>query len=178
MHAEGAWQEIRVASVAAENAQDEVVKVEHRARFLNCTDFGWQLLLLARRAGYHRARHRVFLADGARWLWELAAMHFPDAIQILDWYHLAEHVHAAAAVLFGEGTPNARRWSERRKTELWNGQVAKTLRCLRALPPQTRAKAKRETVRQLIGYLENNRRRINYPRYRALGLRIGSGQVE
>ena len=56
---------------------------------------------------------RIRGADGARWLWELAAMHFPDAIQILDWYHLAEHVHAAAAVLFGEGTPNARRWSER-----------------------------------------------------------------
>ena len=67
MHAEGAWQEIRVASVAAENAQDEVVKVEHRARFLNCTDFGWQLLLLARRAGYHRATASSSRAMPRRW---------------------------------------------------------------------------------------------------------------
>lgn len=178
LHAEGVWQEIRVASVAAVNAADEVLKVQHRARFLGCADFGWQLLLLARQVGYHRAVHRVFLADGARWLWELADLHFPDAIQILDWYHLAEHVHASAAILFGEGSPEARRWSESRKTELWNGQVAKTLRHLRSFQKSMRAKSKRETLRQLIGYLENNRRRINYPRYRALGLRVGSGQVE
>jgi hypothetical protein len=178
LHAEGAWQEIRVASVAAVNAADEVLKVQHRARFLNCTDFGWQLLLLARQVGYHRAAYRVFLADGARWLWELADLHFPDAIQILDWYHLAEHVHGSAAVLFGEGSPAAQRWSETRKAELWNGQVAKTLRCLRSLLKSMRAKSKRETLRQLIGYLEHNRRRINYPHYRALGLRVGSGQVE
>jgi hypothetical protein len=178
LHAEGAWQEIRVASVAAVNAADEVLKVQHRARFLGCADFGWQLLLLAHQVGYQRATYRVFLADGARWLWELADMHFPDAIQILDWYHLAEHVHGSAAILFGEGNPAARRWSESRKAELWNGQVAKTLRCLRSLLKSMRAKSKRETLRQLIGYLENNRRRINYPRYRALGLRVGSGQVE
>jgi hypothetical protein len=178
IHAEGEWQEIRVASVAAENAEKEILKVDHRARFLSCDHFGWQLLLLARQAGYHRARLRVFLADGARWLWDLAATHFPDAIQILDWYHLAEHVHQAAGVLFGEGSEAAKRWSESRKDELWNGKVTQTLRCLKALHKRTRASSKRETVRQLIGYLENNRQRIQYPRYRALGLRIGSGQVE
>jgi len=115
LHAEGPWQESRVASVAAVDARDEVLKVQHRARFLNCADFGWQLLFLARQVGYHRAACRVFLADGARWLWELADLHFPDAIQILDWYHLVEHVHESAAVLFGEGSPNARRWSESRR---------------------------------------------------------------
>lgn len=178
IHAEGEWHEIRVASVAAEDAQQEVLKVDHRARFLACDDFGWQLLLLARQAGYHKARLRVFLADGARWLWDLAATHFPDAIQILDWYHLAEHVHRAAAVLFGEGSQAAKCWSEARKSELWNGRAAHTIRCLKTLYKQTRAQGKRETLRQLIGYLENNRDRIRYPRYRALGLRIGSGQVE
>jgi len=178
IHAEGEWHEIRVASVAAENAQQEVLLVDHRARFLSCDHFGWQLLLLARQAGYHRARLRVFLADGARWLWDLADTHFPDAIQILDWYHLAEHVHQAASVLLGEGSDAAQRWSEARKRELWEGKAAQTLRCLKALHKRTRAPGKRETLRQLIGYLENNRGRIQYPRYRALGLRIGSGQVE
>ena len=33
-------------------------------------------------------------------------------------------------------------------------------------------------MRQLITYLDNNRPRIDYPRYRQQGLRIGSGQVE
>src|SRR5262249_11542048 len=37
---------------------------------------------------------------------------------------------------------------------------------------------KRAALRELRTYLENNRGRRDYPRYRALGLPIGSGQVE
>ena len=65
-----------------------------------------------------------------------------------------------------------------RSDELWNGRAAETLNVLRDLRKTIRVQGKRETLRQLIGYLENNRQRIDYPRYRALGLRIGSGQVE
>jgi len=178
LHTEGDWHEIRVASVAAVDRHDAVLHREHRARFLSCEDFGWQLLLLARRAGYHHARLRVFLADGARWLWDLAATHFPDAVQILDWYHLTEHVHQTAAILYGEASEQARRFSAARLNELWAGRAAATCRRLRELRRQLRGPPKREALRKLLGYLEHNRSRINYPRYRALGLQIGSGQVE
>jgi hypothetical protein len=136
----------------------------------------WRLVL-ARFAASGRSV-RAFLADGARWLWELADMHFPDAIQILDWHHLSEHVHAAAKTCYGEGTAEAERFSERRLDELWEGRASSTLRNLRALHKQSRSASTREALRQLIGYLKHNRHRINYPRYRALGLPIGSGQVE
>lgn len=178
IHTEGDWHEIRVASVASVDTQDELLFKQHRARFLSCQDFGWELLLLARRAGYHRAKVRAFLADGARWLWDLAATHFPDAVQILDWYHLMEHVHEAAAVLYGEGSAMATNWSAARETELWEGRVGQTLYVLEELHKQIRAQNRRETLRKLRQYLEHNRGRIDYPRYRALGLRIGSGQVE
>lgn len=65
IHATGDWHEIRVASVLATDVEDKPLRVDHRARFLSCEDFGWQLLLLARRAGYHRAKLRAFIADGA-----------------------------------------------------------------------------------------------------------------
>lgn len=178
LHTAGDWHEIRVASASSFDAEDQRLCREDRARFLSCDDFGWQLFLLARQVGYHRARLRAFLADGARWLWELADTHFPDAIQILDWYHLSEHVHAAANACYGEGTAEAERFSERRLTELWEGRASDTLHNLRTLHKESRSASKREALRQLIGYLEHNRRRINYPRYRALGLPIGSGQVE
>jgi hypothetical protein len=178
IHTAGKWHEIRVASVAATDAKDQPLAVQHRARFLSCAAFGLQLFLLARRVGYHRAKLRAFLADGAHWLWDVAATHFPDAIQILDWYHLTEHVHDTAAALFGEGTPPAQAWSEARKTELWEGRWTQTLAELDALRKPLRASAKRETLRQFRQYLINNQERIDYPRYRALGLRIGSGQVE
>lgn len=108
----------------------------------------------------------------------MADTHFPDAIQILDWYHLSEHVHAATKICYGEGTAEAQRFSDRHSTELWEGRVSDTLRKLRALHETSRSPSNREALRQLIGYLEHNRGRIDYPRYRALGLPIGSGQVE
>jgi hypothetical protein len=178
LHTEGDWHEIRVASVAAYDSEDRRLALHHRARFLSCEDFGWQLLLLSRQAGYHRAKLRAFIGDGARWLWELAALHFSDAVQILDWYHLSEHIHEAAAVLYRQGSDEAKRFSEARLDELWEGRHICTLNELRLLRKQMRASVKRECLRKLITYLENNRQRIDYPRYRRLGLRIGSGQVE
>lgn len=178
IHSEGGWHEIRVASVTAYDANDERLAVAHRARFLSCEDFGWQLLLLSRGVGYQHARLRAFIADGARWLWEVAAMHFPDAIGILDWYHLSEHVHDTAAILHGQGSDEAKQFSEARLDELWEGRSQDTLGELRSLHKQLRSEAKRESLRQLITYLENNQQRINYPQYRELGLKIGSGQVE
>jgi hypothetical protein len=178
IHTAGDWHEIRVASVAAEDAEGEILDRQHRARFLSCEDFGWQLLMLARRSGYHRARLRAFIADGARWLWDVAELQFPDAVQILDWFHLSERVHGAAAAIFGPGTPEASQFSKARLDELWNGRSSQTLSELRSLRKQLRAADKRESLRTLITYLDNNRHRIDYPRYRTLGLKVGSGQVE
>lgn len=178
IHAEGEWREIRVARVESVDAEEQPLAVEQRARFLSCQEFGWQLLLLARRAGYHRAGVRAFVADGAHWLWEMAALHFPDAVQILDWYHLSERVHQTAAALYGEGSAGAHDFAETLQEELWEGRSRAALERLRRLRKPLRAAAKREALRQLITYLENNRGRLDYPRYRELGLRIGSGAVE
>jgi hypothetical protein len=37
--------------------------------------------------GWRRAQKRVVMGDGAEWIWNLAAEHFPEAIQIVDLYH-------------------------------------------------------------------------------------------
>ena len=178
IHTGGDWHEIRVASVAATDAADTPLAVDHRARFLSCEDFGWQLLLMSRGVGFHRAKLKAFIADGARWLWDVAATQFPDAVQILDWYHLSEHVHQTAAAVYGEGVAAAKEFSRQRLEELWEGRVNETLRALGALHKSLRAVGKREALRKFIGYLNNNRERIDYPRYRAQGLKVGSGQVE
>ena len=41
-----------------------------------------------------------------------------------------------------------------------------------------RSPTKRAALGELATYLENNRSRVDYPRYRELGLPCGSGQVE
>ena len=43
----------------------------------------------------------VFLGDGAPWLWLMANLLFPDAIQILDFFHVSEYLWEVARAAFG-----------------------------------------------------------------------------
>src|SRR5262249_32959232 len=149
-----------------------------RARFLPVEDVAWVLLLLARSVGYQHARLRAFLADGAQWLWKLADTYFGSAVQILDWYHLAEHGHKAAKALYGEWSEAAGQWAQRLKGVRGEGRAAQALDEVRAEYAKARAPAKRQALPELETYLEHNQTRMDYPRYRALGLPVGSGQVE
>jgi hypothetical protein len=178
VHSEGDWHEIRVATVATENAAGKPIERHSRARFMSVELVAWTLVMLARNVGYQNAKLRAFIADGAAWLWKIQASFFANAIAILDWYHLAEHVHKAANELYGQGAQQAEEWAKRIKGELWEGRVG----VARSLTEQERAKTrspdKRAALQELLTYLENNQEHMDYPRYRALGLPIGSGQVE
>ncbi len=54
--------------------------------------FDWLLYQLAVEGGLEQAQQVVVLGDGAPWIWNLAAEHFPGAVQIVDLYHAKEHV--------------------------------------------------------------------------------------
>jgi hypothetical protein len=102
---------------------------------------------------------------------------FSLAIQILDFWHVCEHVCGCARALFGEGADAATQWSWHVKGLLRAGLTDEAIGEVRRLRPG-RSKEKAEAKRQLLGYLINNRSRMDYPRYEALGLPIGSGEVE
>jgi hypothetical protein len=178
VHTEGDWHEIRVTTVTTHDAAGRLLARQSRARFLPVDEVAWVLLLMARQVGYANAPLRAFIADGAQWLWRLAEQYFGSAVQILDWYHLAEHVHKAAKALWGEGTEAAGQWSKRLKDELYQGRGHSALELVRAELAKVRSQVKREALQELETYVEHNLGRIDYPRYRALGLPIGSGQVE
>lgn len=178
VHSEGDWHEIRVATVATEDAAGKPLERQSRARFLGVEEVAWTLVLLARSVGYQNAKQRAFIADGAAWLWKLQEAYFPSATAILDWYHLAEHVHKAANLLHGQGSEEAQRWAKHLKDELWEGRAPIALTRTRQELAQTRSPPKREALQELVTYLGNNQHHMDYPRYRDLGLPVGSGQVE
>lgn len=178
VHTEGDWHEIRVATASAENAEGKVLAKHSRARFLGVEEIAWVLLLLARSVGWQNARLKAFVADGAHWLWNLAGEIFPSATQILDWYHLSEHVHKAARIVFGEASDKGKAWAEECKDWLWDGKPNPVLDRVKQELGRVRSPAKRDALHELQTYLENNLTRMDYPRYRELGLPIGSGTVE
>jgi hypothetical protein len=55
--------------------------------------FGTRLYGEAVQRGVHFAQKVVIIGDGAKWIWNLAAEHFPDAVEIVDLYHAKEHVY-------------------------------------------------------------------------------------
>lgn len=156
-----------------------------------------QTYALAARAGITELSRLVFVADGAEWIWRRAKRYFPGAIEILDWYHAVEHLSAVVKTCVGAqmtaiaGTGNQSGLQkidedilkaqcaskvEQAKTLMWEGKVRELLRCLKKLPQVT--EEARESVRQTVQYYRKNRTRMRYNRYRAQGLRIGSGSME
>ena len=56
----------------------------------------------------------IVLGDGAPWIWNLAAEHFPGAIEIVDLYHAREHLTGIAKVVYGPEGPEAKQWADAR----------------------------------------------------------------
>lgn len=178
IHAEGDWRDIRVGRVIAHDAEGKRLGQKSFARFLPVEEVGRQLFLDAQQLGWTHAAKRVVVGDGAPWIWENAALQFPDATPILDWYHVSENVHVAAAELYGRDTNEGRAWAKDLLDDLWEGRGAEARRKIQASRAALRSPAKREALRKLHGYLQNNASRMRYPEYRAAGLPTGSGVIE
>jgi len=174
VHTEGEWHEIRVGTVRS--VRGDITLKSSIARFVDVERFGADLWRKACQQGYRTAVLKAFLGDGSHWIWNIAEMHFCDAVPILDWYHLAEHLSQCGNELFGEGTKQSRQWARGMRRIMNKGKVQQALNQLEKL--DVRSTKKRQAKHELITYLMNNRERVDYPRYRALGLPIGSGEVE
>jgi hypothetical protein len=176
VHTDGDWHEARVGTVRSTKGDETVLK-SSIARLCPVQDFGEDLWRHACESGYRHASLTAFIADGSHWLWTLADRHFRRAVKIVDFWHVCEHVSACAQAFFGEGTEAARQWTLKVRGQLRAGDVADALQEVEALNPRASRK-RREQKHSLVTYLTNNQGRMDYRRYEALGLPIGSGEVE
>lgn len=118
----------------------------------------------------------VFLGDGAHWLWLMASLLFPDAIQILDFFHVSEYLWEVARAAFVGQAENQKAWVETQQAALKQSQWPAVVKAAQRLPPTSDDLA--ATVERLVSYLTNNQSRIDYQRYLQQNLMIGSGIVE
>lgn len=116
------------------------------------------------------------LGDGAPWIWRGYAKYLPNRVEILDFYHVTEHLGVVAAAWHGEGSQKAGLWMAAMKGDLKGGGPEGLLRSMRAWRPKSAA-ARKVKARELE-YFRKNRQRMNYHLYIAQGLPIGSGAVE
>ncbi len=131
---------------------------------------------LAHREGHHLAREVVVLADGAPWIWNLAATQFPTALQILDFFHVSEYLYRVAHAFFGEGSREAKEWARACQEELKRDRLPEVLTRLRGLEAGGKEQEKVRTT--ALGYFEENRERMRYGTYLSKGYQIASGVME
>src|SRR5581483_743028 len=62
----------------------------------------------ADRLGVTTAAGVTVLGDGAEWIWNLSEEVVPQAEGVLDAFHAIEHIAAAAAAVWGDGTAETR----------------------------------------------------------------------
>ena len=184
------WHEVKIGLVAG--WQDGALRApSYVAARESAAAFGDRLLAEAARrgaleivrweggrtgAGLAVLRDVLVLGDGARWIWTLAAEHFSQRRELVDFYHASEHLWTVARALYGEGTPQAQEWGTARCPELRHDGVAPVRAALgkaRAATPEGRRLLRRER-----GYFRTNAARMDYPAAKAAALPLGSGAVE
>jgi hypothetical protein len=133
----------------------------------------WAMML---KQGLNRAKLIVILSDGAEWIRSLCQWLPVNLFLILDLYHVKHKVWETAGALYGEGTVAAKEWAEQQCERIEQGLAVKVIESLEFLKG-SHHKA-RDQIESLQTYLRNNQDRMDYPRYRAMGLRVGSGAVE
>jgi hypothetical protein len=137
-----------------------------------------QLRAAARKLGLSVAGQVIALSDGGNGLEEALRRHlWADLLCILDWYHASQHVHDYARTLHPRDAASQAAWAQQAKDLLHEQGGSALLVHLRAQPEPPDEGAADE-LRKLIGYVEGNEHRMDYPRYRSQGWDIGSGPTE
>lgn len=145
--------------------------------------FGKLLVSEAYQRRFPGAPRKAFVADGSDANWGVWRRHFSDYVPILDFIHALTYVYAAAMAghALQEGWRAYREWAQ----WIWSGQVDRVIAALE-LRQQELGKPAQETAKTAppaiiatsLGYLRNQRSRMDYPEYRQQGLPITSTYVE
>ena len=119
----------------------------------------------------------VKIADGARDNWTFLAEELPPGIEVVDFYHAAEHLHAALATAYGETSLKCQEQFVKLRHVLRHDPkgVAKVIRALAYLRGRHPRSKK---IPAELRYFRRNRDRMDYARTAARSLPIGSGVTE
>lgn len=120
----------------------------------------------------------VCINDGATWIANFIKDCYPNATDILDFYHASEYLHEFSKVIFGkkELQLTAKQWVDKQLLLLLNNQVGKVIETLQNM--ELIGKVKLAARQKILTYYQNNQHRMQYKSYRDRGLLIGSGPIE
>lgn len=119
----------------------------------------------------------VKVADGARDNWTYLSEILPEGVEVVDYFHAAEHLHVAACVAYGERNPRGQAWYEKWRHVLRHDDHG-VEKVIRAIKYQVARHPRRKKLARELTYFRRNRQRMDYARLTDQALPIGSGIIE
>lgn len=177
------WKEVKLSTISAvewlwdEDQETEVVQLSqhsYTASLDTADEFAPYQYAEGLRREIDQAGPLSSVNDGAAWISRITELNFPQAIQILDWYHAKSRLISVAQTLWPASPKRQETWLDKQLSQLRTGEVDKVIQTLDRLSTRSAS----DVVRTASGYFRDNRQRMDYQRFRQLRLPIGSGTVE
>lgn len=175
------WKEMKLALIyddkdviKRKSGETILLDKEYAAYWGEVNGFKKLVFNAAAKKGYGTYERVAVIGDGAHWIWNMYEELFPDAVQILDYYHMCENVYNYAKYLYLSDEQKMKVWAESLIKHIEEGEIDKAL----SLIPVTGESKLPTGVVNLPVYLANNRNRMNYKAYKQSGLNVGSGAIE
>jgi hypothetical protein len=140
------------------------------------TELGRRLNWEAAREGLGRARHILFLGDGAPWVWNLKQDRWQEAVELLDFYHSSQHLWNLGRAVQGEQEPALSQWVQPLQHQVRHGQEKRAFRQIAQI--QKRRGQAGKVIGREQNYFQTHAGRMNYQQIAKRGWPIGSGAVE
>lgn len=173
---EESWKELKLGRVFAkeallpENEQRNFIQDSRYVAHLGeCEPFFEKLSLLT-----DRLPNMVWLCDGARWIWRWVEEQYPDAVQILDYFHAKEKLCEFAKEAFSD-EQQREEWIQQQEDLLFEDAVSVVIANVALMSLKGKAKQKQQA---LLSYYRNHEHRMQYGTFGKQGYLIGSGPIE
>jgi len=134
-----------------------------------------------RALGAHEAKELIFIADGAKWIWdrtgqlaEMVGLPMARVTETVDWYHAVETLHEVADLRSRWPKKSRAQWLKRAKKALFAGAIDDVMRLFDDIAVGRKARG----INKHRDYFRRNRNRMQYAAFKAAQRPLGSGAVE
>ena len=175
------WKEMKLGLIFCDkdvirrgDGSHTITKKEYVCYFGSAEEFKKFVFAAAAKAGYGKIEEIVVIGDGAQWIWKMCEELFPDAVQILDFYHMSENTHKYAKFIYPDNEVTRKIWANKVLDSLNTGKIEEAINLVK----ENKVDKAPDGVVNLYTYITNNRGRINYKFYKDNDYYIGSGAIE
>lgn len=177
------WKEVKLGRIV--NEQHIVKRVSKDRSVVTKSDYVVHLgeaerffSILREAINYKDSECLIFICDGAKWIWKWINETYPDATQILDYFHAKEHL-CDYAKIYIKDTGERKEWIQCQDERIMADNVEEVLiELLIDIESNTLGKVVKDQAIKLYNYFDEHKNRMRYKTYRKRGLEIGSGAVE